>query len=76
MRTTLEIPDPLYRELKRRAAHEGCSIKQLILRVIEGELHVARKPRRKRVALPLIASKRPGTLEIDNLRISELVPFP
>jgi hypothetical protein len=76
MRTTVDIPDPLYRELKSRAAREGCSVKQLILRGVEGELQVARKTRRKRITLPLITSKRPGTLEIDNARIFEIIPFP
>jgi hypothetical protein len=76
MRTTVDIPDPLYRELKSRAAREGCSVKELILRGVEGELQVQRKTRRKRIALPLIPSKRPGTLEIDNAKIFEIIPFP
>ncbi len=76
MRTTVDIPDPLYRELKSRAAREGCSVKELILRGVEGELHVTHKPRRKRIVLPLIASKRPGTLELDNAKIFEIIPFP
>jgi hypothetical protein len=76
MRTTVDIPDPLYRELKSRAAREGCSVKELILRGVEGELQVARKTRRKRISLPLIPSKKPGTLEIDNAKIFEIIPFP
>jgi hypothetical protein len=76
MRTTVDIPDPLYRQLKSRAAREGCSVKQLILRGVEEELQVARKTRRKRISLPLIASKKPGTLEIDNAKIFEIIPFP
>jgi hypothetical protein len=76
MRTTIDIPDPLYRQLKSRAAREGCSVKQLILRGVEGELQVSHKPRRRRITLPLIASKRPGTLEIDNAQIYEIIPFP
>jgi hypothetical protein len=76
MRTTVDIPDPLYRQLKSRAAREGCSVKQLILRGVEGELQLTRKTRRKRIALPLIASKRPGTLQLDNAKIFEIIPFP
>lgn len=30
MRTTIELPDPLYRELKARAALEGRSVKDLM----------------------------------------------
>jgi hypothetical protein len=76
VRTTVDIPDPLYRQLKSRAAREGCSVKQLILRGVEGELQVNSKQRRKRISLPLIASKRPGTLRIDNAQIFETIPFP
>ncbi len=76
MRTTVDIPDPLYRELKSRAAREGCSVKELILRGVEGELQVTRKTRRKRITLPLITSKKPGTLNIDNAKIFEIIPFP
>jgi hypothetical protein len=32
MRTTVDIPDPLYRALKKKAAHEGHSVKELVLR--------------------------------------------
>jgi hypothetical protein len=76
MRTTVDIPDPLYRQLKSRAAREGCSVKQLILRGVEGELQLTRKARRKRITLPLIASKRPGSLQLDNAKIFEIIPFP
>jgi hypothetical protein len=31
MRTTVDIPDPLYREMKVRAASEGTTLKEIIL---------------------------------------------
>lgn len=76
MRTTVDIPDPLYRKLKSRAAHEGCSVKNLILRGVEAELQVARSNGKKRVSLPLVKSRNPGTLELDNGKIFEIIPFP
>ncbi|MGA7381680.1 MAG: hypothetical protein WBX03_12590 [Terriglobales bacterium] len=76
MRTTVDIPDPLYRQLKSQAAREGCSVKELILRGVEGELQLPRKARRKRIVLPLITSKKPGTLDIDNAKVFEIIPFP
>jgi hypothetical protein len=76
MRTTVDIPDPLYRQLKSRAAREGCSVRQPILRGIEGEMQAVGKCRRKRISLPLIRSKNPGTLDIDNAKIFEIIPFP
>ena len=38
MRTTLDIPDRMYRALKARAAKQGCSVKELILRSVEKEV--------------------------------------
>ena len=76
MRTTVDIPDPLYRQLKSRAAREGCSVKDLILHGVQGELRVARKDGRRRMSLPLISAKKPATLEIDNAKIFEIIPFP
>lgn len=76
MKTTVDIPDALYRELKSKAAREKCSIKELILRGIEAELRQRCKKRTRRVTLPLIRSKKPGTLDIDNAGIYELISFP
>jgi hypothetical protein len=65
---------PLSR-LKGNAAKEGHSVKELILRGVEQELKKrSRKP--KRVSLPIVPSKRPGTLELDNAKIFEIIPFP
>jgi hypothetical protein len=76
MRTTVDIPDALYRELKSRAAREKRSVKELILRGVEVELRPRSKKRARRVSFPLIPSKKPGTMEIDNAKIFELIPFP
>jgi hypothetical protein len=76
MRTTVDIPDPLYRRLKSRAARERSSVKELILRGVEGELEPRRKRTKRRISLPLIRSKRPGSLRLDNAKIFEIIPFP
>jgi hypothetical protein len=77
MRTTVDIPDALYRELKSTAAREKRSVKELILRGVEVELRLRRKPRQsRRVVLPLVRSKASGKLDIDNAKIFELIPFP
>ncbi len=75
MRTTVDIPDPTYRRLKTRAAQEGCSVKELILRGVEQELGGSARPVR-RVKLPLVRSKQQGSLDLTNERIYEIVPFP
>jgi hypothetical protein len=76
MRTTLDIPDPVYRILKSKAAQEGRSVKAIVLRSVENELGLRKKKTGKRVKLPIVKSKRPGWLNIDNAKIAELVPFP
>lgn len=75
MRTTVDIPDPTYRRLKTRAAQEGCSVKELILRGVEQELEGSTRPRR-RVKLPLVRSEQPGSLDLTSEQIYEIVPFP
>jgi hypothetical protein len=74
MRTTVDIPDGTYRKLKSKAARQGCSVKELILRGVEKELALARA--RRRVQLPIVRSKKPGTLRITNEQIYETIPFP
>jgi len=77
MRTTIDIPDPVYRRLKSRAAREGSSAKKLILQGVEQVLRDKRgKAGRKRVRLPIVRSKRPGTLHLDNARIYDIISFP
>jgi hypothetical protein len=76
MRTTVDIPDALYRELKSKAAREKRSVKELILRGVEVELRPRSKKRSRRVTFPLVPSKNPGTLVIDNAKIYELISFP
>ncbi|MFZ0309155.1 MAG: hypothetical protein WAL89_13365 [Candidatus Sulfotelmatobacter sp.] len=76
MRTTVDIPDPLYRELKGKAASEGRSVKELILRSVEEELKGRRSRANRRVSLPIVRSKRPGSLKLDNAKIFEIIPFP
>jgi hypothetical protein len=76
MRTTVDIPDALYRELKSKAATEGRSVKDMILRGVEDELQANPKRRGRRVSLPLVRSKRPGSLLLDNAKVYEIIPFP
>jgi hypothetical protein len=76
MRTTVDIPDPVYRRLKSRAASEGSSAKQLILLGVKQVLKESRRKSRRRVKLPIVRSKWPATLELDNAKIYEIISFP
>jgi hypothetical protein len=72
MRTTIDIPDTTFRELKVRAAREGRTLRELLL---EG-LELARKQQsipRTPFVLPLIPSSRPGTLDLTNEQIDDIL---
>lgn len=76
MRTTIDIPDATYRRLKARAAREGRSVKALILEGAEHVLTTNDPAPGRTVDLPLVPSKRPGTLRLDNARIYDVISFP
>lgn len=74
MRTTVDIPDPLYRQLKATAAKRGCSVKEIILRSVQKEIGGAHQ--KGRVKLPIVKSREPGTLRLTNEQIYDAIPFP
>lgn len=76
MRTTVDIPDAKYRLLKMRAADEGGTVKQLVLRGIDSVLSERGDRPRKRLKYPIVNKGTPGNLDIDNKRIYELIGFP
>jgi hypothetical protein len=76
MRTTVDIPNPIYRRLRSRAVSEGSTAKELILRGVEQVLKDKKKKSRRRVKLPIVRSKRPGELQIDNAKIYDVISFP
>lgn len=62
MRTTLDLPDPLLRQLKSRAALEGTTLKQLVRETIERGLGVPAgltKSARDRSTLPSLELGQP-----------------
>ena len=76
MRTTVDIPDAVYRRLKARAAREGSSAKALIPRGVARVLKEQPRTSQRRVTGPIVPSRRPGTMGLDNARIYEVISFP
>ena len=77
VRTTVDIPVPLYRKLKEQAAAQGRSVRELILAGVRTTLLEARQPRARRVRFPLIVSKSKGPkVDLTNEQIYERVEFP
>jgi hypothetical protein len=47
MKTTLEMPDAVFRRAKAKAAERGISLRQFVTEAVEEELKEARPPRQK-----------------------------
>jgi len=75
MRTTIDIPDETYRDLKIKAARERTPVRQIVLRAIQRELEGTEERLVRKLRLPLIRSSRPATLELTNEQIDELTAF-
>ena len=77
MRTTVDIPDPLYRELKSRAARKGTTVKSEILESVSSHLRSQTPlPVARRLKLPIVNSGKPGSLDLDNEKIYDIIGFP
>ncbi len=69
MRTTLELPDPLFARLKARAASEQVTLKQLLQSYVEQGLQAPPQPtpsQRSAAQLPRLE----GRLAIDSSHVS------
>jgi plasmid stability protein len=75
IQTTVDIPAPLYRKLKERAAARGHSVRELILAGVRSVLVEGQRPRPQKVRFPLIVSKG-QKVNVTNERIYEHVEFP
>ena len=67
MRTTVELPVPLLRAAKARAAERGEALKTLFTRAVTRELgQSSRAEGRQPAAWPLVGSARKGTVHLTN----------
>ena len=74
MRTTVDLPDTLFRKAKAISSLEGLTLKQFITRAIEHELEGGTvELNSRRVKLPIVGSKRPGSVSISPERIAALL---
>jgi hypothetical protein len=74
MRTTIDLPDALFRKTKATAAMRGSSMKDLIVRAVERE--VSQPPARaktKRAKLPVIRSWKGPKLDLTHFDFDELL---
>jgi hypothetical protein len=71
MRTTLQIPDELFRRAKSKSALLGISLNDYVSSALERELEspARREIKSRRVKSPLVHAKKPGTLRLTNAEI-------
>lgn len=74
MRTTVDLPDALFRRTKALAALQGSSMKDLIVRAIEREVSGGRAAKSQApVKLPLIKSKTGRRLDLSDFDFDDLI---
>ena len=66
MKTTIDIPEPLYRKIKIRAAEQGVSLRELVVKAVERDYFGASEP-----AMPSIVAEN-GTCYMDDSGIPVL----
>ena len=74
MRTTIDIPDERYKQLKRLAVERDSTMRLLVMEaldLLENQTLADRVPRR--LKLPLIHSEHPGTLDLTNEQIYDIL---
>jgi len=73
MRTTIDMPTPLMRAAKARAAEQGESLKDLVNRAVAHEVGMPAMPKGKagRVTLPLIARDAAPAILVTNVDIED-----
>jgi hypothetical protein len=76
MRTTVDFPDPVYRELKSQAALEGRSVKELIVRRVTSPARETNAEPRRKIKFPAVKAKNPGSLKLGPEGVYEYIPFP
>ena len=58
MKTTIEIPDPLFRQAKARAAMDGLTLRDLFVRGLQLAVQTPSTTTKQRAAFPLIRAAK------------------
>jgi hypothetical protein len=72
MKATIEFDDELYRQLKATAALRGSKVQELLAEGVRMVLrHPDTPPRSRRLKLPIVKSRKPGTLKLTGKMIAK-----
>ena len=74
MRTTIDIPDETFKQVKRFSVENDRTMRQMVLEGLQlvMQSQAPSQPQR-RLQLPLIRSSQPGTLNLTNEQIQEIL---
>ncbi len=68
------MPDATFRQLKSLAARRGTTLKQVLRSAVEKEIVTATsKLPRRRIKVPVLKSKEPGSLNLTNAAIDDFL---
>lgn len=79
MQTTVNLPDSLYQKSEALAASRGATVEQLIVEAVKKEVQDDFGPGAsgsygdREVELPVIRSRRPGTMDLSNFDFDDLL---
>jgi hypothetical protein len=79
MQTTVNLPDSLYRKSEELAASRGATVEQFIVEAVKNEVQgklgsgTSGTWGDRQVELPVIRSKRPGTLDLSHFDFDDLL---
>jgi len=74
MRTTVDLPDTLFRKTKATAALRGSTMKELIVKAIEREIEsIPADKKGKRMSFPLVRMPKGKRLNIDGFDFDDLL---
>ena len=79
VRTSIDLPRDLHRQLHEAAARKGCSARQLILASIQRAVHESTPVRpRRRLSLdpPIVRAAGRKPFDLNNEQIYQLIEFP
>ena len=78
MQTTVNLPDSLYQKSEALAASRGATVEQFIVEAVRKEVQgnlagTCSSDGDREVELPVIRSRRPGTLDLSNFDSDDLL---
>ena len=79
MQTMVDLPDSLYRESEALAASRGATVQQFIVEAVKKEVQsnvgpgTAEPSGDREIDLPVIRSRRPGTLDLSTFDFDDLL---